>query len=505
MWRSRGGSATRCYLRLDRGRDGRSLSSINIATGAVDDLTGRWPTRLQFRNPEVSPNGRTVVLDAFTEGRSDLWLANLDGSNLRRLTDDAYVDRYPVWIGNEAVVFQSNRGGQLDLWRMSIASRRRTQLTSSQQEELATDATADGGTIAFEQASQSNTLWQHDLSSGAVRQLTGDALGDYWPSVSESGRRIVFQRTRPTPQEGFQFLDAQVFSATFTGSPVEPQPIAEGFGPRLSPDGQWVAYYQRLPGVRNMRVLIKSLATGEGRTLSDRGVLPAITATSMPVDLVGQTMAWGPNGTHLFYLAIGDAGYEVHRADVTSSSAPVVVVGGEAGATFKDIYVSAGGALAWIAVTKEELSVQVLEPPSASRSLPPIKRSPSTIHYLAGWTSDRAVLLQRTQQRGSVYEIQFSELSLDGKSRPVAVVTDAVVPTAHIDTARGRVLLTRDESGVHNVFAVALGDGAVTRLTNNQSPGVSFSGVQSLRSQAIVFAREERKRDIWLSQRKTVN
>ena len=494
------------YLRLDRGDAGRSLSSINLSTGRTDDITARWPRKLDFRNPQVSPDGKTVVLDAFTDGRSDLWTARLDGSGLKRLTEDADVDRYPVWVGNGAVAYQSNAGGQLDLWRISVTTGRSRQLTSSQHEEIASDGSADGGTIAFEQLSPSNSLWRLDLANAGLRQLTGDALGDYWPSVSERAGRLVFQRTHPKPQEGFQFLDAQVFTAPLDASSLDAQQLGDGFDPRLSPDGTWVAYYQRLPGVRSLRVLVKNLGNGETRTLSDRGAMPAIAATGLPVDRVGQTMAWSPNGADLFYLALSDAGPEVHRVDLAAQAAPAVITRGAPGTVFRDLYVSPEGhSVAWISSSKDSLVVEVVDLPATRRSFPAIKREAPAQHYLAGWTSDTNVLMLRTHRRGTDYEIELKDVPPVGVSRTVAVVEDAPVPAVHVDAQRRRVLLTRNEGGVHNIYAVSLRDGAMTKITNNQTPGVSFSGIQSLRADAVVFAREERKRDIWLVQRKPVN
>jgi hypothetical protein len=147
----------------------------------------------------------------------------------------------------------------------------------------------------------------------------------------------------------------------------------------------------------------------------------------------------------------------------------------------------------------------MLELPSARRTLATVPREPSVSHYLAGWTSATSVLLQRALRRGSSYQLQWREASVGGNLREVASVADSPVPAVHVDTHRGRLLLTRDENGVHNIYAVSLRDGSPTKITNNETPGVSFSGIQSLRANAIVFAREERKRDIWLVQRKPVN
>jgi hypothetical protein len=71
--------------------------------------------------------------------------------------------------------------------------------------------------------------------------------------------------------------DARILVAQTGATPLETRAVADGFGARLSPDGRWVAYYQRLPEPDRLRLLIKNLATGEGRILSDRCVLPTLT------------------------------------------------------------------------------------------------------------------------------------------------------------------------------------------------------------------------------------
>ncbi len=495
------------FVQLNRGAAGHALVSITLTGGLAQEVSTTWPSTVKFRSFGLSANGRFVAFSGILDGRSDLWLANLDGSEPQRLTDDDYIDRYPVWVGNEAIVFQSNRGGQLDLWRLSVATRRATQITSSHPEEVASDASADGGIVVFEQLSNSNNLWRVDVPTGASRQLTGDALGDYWPSVSEAGARIAFQRTRPTPHEGFQFLDARVFVAPLAPSSLEAQPIADGFSPRLSADGAWLAYYQRLPDLRHFRLLVKNLATGEERTISDRSDMQVVTAALLPVEWLNRTMTWSPTEPHLYFIvsgADGSSGHEVHRVDLQASGPPVVLARADAGARIVDLAVSPDGqTVAWLETTKEQAVIQVLTMPQSRKSLPAVARESGASYYLAGWSRQDAVLVKRSQRRGHVQEVQLIEVPLTGPVRTVATIDQAAVAAVGLDMMRGRVMITRNEQGVHNIYAVSLRDGATQKLTNNESPGVSFSGIQPLRADAIVFAREERKRDIWVVQRKT--
>jgi serine/threonine protein kinase/Tol biopolymer transport system component len=69
-----------------------------------------------IRDHELSPDGEWI---AFTEAgvREDLFVARVDGTQYRRLTDDAFRDRGPAWAPDGArVAFYSDRAGGYDLW-----------------------------------------------------------------------------------------------------------------------------------------------------------------------------------------------------------------------------------------------------------------------------------------------------------------------------------------------------------------------------------------------------
>ena len=64
----------------------------------------------------VSPDGLLLVLSS-AGVVEDLWIARTDGTALRRLTDDAYRDRAPVWAPDgKEIAFYSNRTGKYEIW-----------------------------------------------------------------------------------------------------------------------------------------------------------------------------------------------------------------------------------------------------------------------------------------------------------------------------------------------------------------------------------------------------
>jgi len=490
------------YLDVDdRGK--QALLLLDLPSGKVENVSARWSKLPAFRRTDVSPDGSHIVMDGNVGGQIDLWIANLDGSNPRRLTNDASIEREPLWTSVDTIVFRSNRGGQLDLWQFAMSTGRLTQLTMSQMAETASGAAKDGSVVAFEQTSSVPSLWRLNLKTGASKQLTGDALGDSWPSLASDGDRIAFQRARPTPSEGYQFFDARILVGSVSDV-AKSTGVDDGFAARLSRDGAWVAYFQRSAVDTQLRLLVKNVATGETRTLSERCVPPGLSALAPPTDWTDQTLLWSRTGAHLYFLAYADEGVEIRGLDLAVPRQDTSVVFAVPGGRIRDLRISPSGhALAYVVRPKGMKVDQVLVwDVAAGRAIPVASEPglPSSL-YLPGWSSDNALVLMRSNYKSGSYQLEVTELRLDGRRRNIGRVPDAALPTGHVDSLRGRIFLSRATDGAHNLFAMSLADGSMRQVTENDSPGVSFSGVQLSSDDSIVYARDERKRDVWLVRR----
>ena len=82
----------------------------------------------QMIGPTFSPDGRRIAFVGATGERSDVYVMNVDGSGLRRLTNDLYGDAQPSWSPDgRYIAVASERGAQSDLaelrfgsWRISL-------------------------------------------------------------------------------------------------------------------------------------------------------------------------------------------------------------------------------------------------------------------------------------------------------------------------------------------------------------------------------------------------
>jgi tetratricopeptide (TPR) repeat protein/predicted Ser/Thr protein kinase len=70
-------------------------------------------------NPEASPDGQRVAFMSLRDGNWEIYVANLDGSGLRRLTDNPANDGLPAWSPDgRFIAFVSERDGNWAVWVM---------------------------------------------------------------------------------------------------------------------------------------------------------------------------------------------------------------------------------------------------------------------------------------------------------------------------------------------------------------------------------------------------
>jgi Tol biopolymer transport system component len=287
------------------------------------------------------------------DGQEDLWTVNLDGSSLRSLTADSPFDKDPLWIGDgDRVAFQSNRGGQTDLWQIDVRTKTLTALVTGEAEEVAESSSADGRILSVQRLTKNANLWM--FAGGSAQQLTQDSLNDYSPVLSADGRVLAFQRSQPTPSRGYTILDARVFVAPFDGRSVPDAKLeAEGFGPDLSKDGQWLAYMQMSDVPRRMTLSVRDLRAGATTVVSRTASLRAL-AASPPIDWSNRLTAWSQTGADLYFVD-WPATFELRRyhAGDPAPQPPLVTVPDKT--SMRDLHLAPEtGHLAYITGNSEE-------------------------------------------------------------------------------------------------------------------------------------------------------
>jgi len=195
-----------------------------------------------FRNARVSPDGRRAVLAIYDSPTWNLWMLDIARDSLTRFTFDELLDRNPVWTPDgEWVIYSAIHGAaSTNLFRKrSNGTGEAERLTESPHHHDAFSISPDGKTVAMTQVT---------------------------PGL---GYDIMLMRLDPGPQEPEVYL-----RTPFT----EQQP-------RISYDGDWIAYASDETGQMEIYVRPFSGSGGQIKVSSDGGARPA----------------WSPEGSELLY------------------------------------------------------------------------------------------------------------------------------------------------------------------------------------------------------------
>ena len=230
---------TLVYLPLTGVGGGNELFWVDRVTGEETPLAA---PRRGYVHPRISPDGTLVAVDS-RDQQADIWVWDLTGETLTRLTVDAARDRSPTWTPDgQRVIFSSERAGTPALfWR-------------------AADATGTAEPLGESESSQ-------------VPQ-----------AVAPDGRVVVVQEERAG--------NANLITVSLTGDPVSEDLLVTEFNEGnavLSPDGQWVAYQSDASGT--FEVYVRPF--------------PDVDAALHQISTNGGTHPlWAPDGSELFYLDV---------------------------------------------------------------------------------------------------------------------------------------------------------------------------------------------------------
>jgi tricorn protease len=234
----------------------------------------------------------------------DLWLADLATHAFRRLTDDPGVDTEPVWFG-DALVFVSERGGQMNLWRLDPASGAVTALTKYADYDVRYPAT-DGRRVVFEHG-DGLALW--DATSGTTRELRFDLHSDRIharPRVVAALPQLASVAFGPSGKRLLVSSRGQILSAPVENGEVRvvaTQSASRCQRPAWSPDGRRAAFVSDASGEEQLWLA------------SSNGGEPSV----LTHELHGQlgTPMWSPDGKR---LAITDREMRVMLVDAATGA-----------------------------------------------------------------------------------------------------------------------------------------------------------------------------------------
>lgn len=202
--------------------------------------------------PAWSPDGQRIAFVSERDGNPEIYLMNANGSNQTRLTTDPGIDWFPAWSPDgDYIAFASNREGNFNIYLMSIDGIDVTRYTAGREAYLWPTWAPDGQRLAYHSATFEGAalciLDVEPLMQDTPRTsplCRGNGLTrDSNPAWSPDGERIAFQRSLQT-ETMIYFVSANDESS--------PTPVTQSgninWFPAWSPDGSQLAYTASVKG-----------------------------------------------------------------------------------------------------------------------------------------------------------------------------------------------------------------------------------------------------------------
>jgi len=466
----------------------------------LSQLTGAHSTP-SLRWVDVRDDGKKMVFASDESPGSVLWVSNVDGSDMKRLTDNRFVRRSPCWLGpgGKEVAFLSDESGQRDVWKLRVSDGMAQPLTGGSGGIEDLTCARDGRGLVLHRQHQRADLWERG-PNGRDYQLTSDSREDLMGTVV--GDLLAFQRTRTRMASGHSLFDASIVLATLRGHTVEGSRVLveDGFSPRLSPDGRWVAFL-RYPSEAggSYSILAVTDTAGTDWQVTDRYLIPPFRFLP-PVAWSARHVAWSPSGPSLYFLAGSPSGRPVlMRADMAPGGPETrTVLDFAAGEEPMGLAPSPEGERLAYLVHVPVRGVRELRlwDPTGGRSRVLFTDSSAVELHTAGWISEEGpIVLIRSLQPTGDESGEPILVGLQGDLRHLPVLDHAIGAQAKVLPGTSRLLAPFVEGDVPSLAALDLDD-EVARWTVFME-GFPYSALEALDGGRLLYARHELNADVW--------
>ena len=296
-----------------RGRRGTRAGSVAIGLVVAAGLlstTGAAPSN----GIVPGPNG-LIAFESNRGGDNDIYVMNSDGTIEVNLTKHPANDVFPAWSPDGTqITFASDRhqANNLDVYVMNVDGSGVTQLTNSPGEDRGTSWTSDGETIVFHSARNRDATHTFDVfvmnaDGSAETKIFTNGSAAYVCGDSTNGIIVFNSSSNPvgTNPEG----DFEIFTMDMSGGNV--QQITHNTvldsGPKWSPDCSTISYNSLDAGSSLDVHRVDANGTDDVNLTNAPGVFDAFSA-------------WSPDGQEIVFSSDREVNFELFKMSAVDGS-----------------------------------------------------------------------------------------------------------------------------------------------------------------------------------------
>ena len=245
-------------------------------------------THVDIATPALSPDGKRIVFEQLIEGKEQLFVMDLDGSNSVQLTHGPNGHENPAWSPDgQKLALVSDEGDQQVIYTMNTDGTAMRPVTARIGHAIHPNWSPDSKSVIYCSSDdlhppQKNPaeIYSVTVDTNKIVTLIAGGINTY-PSWSPDGKKIVFRKI-------INGNNSEIFVANADGSDprnLSHNPAFDGW-PSWSPDGARIAFASNRRGNYKIFLMnadgsnVRLLADSEGRATEPR---------------------WSPDGTTVFF------------------------------------------------------------------------------------------------------------------------------------------------------------------------------------------------------------
>ena len=256
------------WLSIDVMADGQTLIFDLLGDLYTLPISGGQAARITSglgydSQPRVSPDGNWIAFVSDRSGSVNLWIAKPDGSDARKLSDEAHFEFIsPAWTADSQYVVVTKTALKPELAMYHIDGGSGVTLAGAKEDDkfwgVGAVASPDGRYLYFAKGEKSNgpvedfpaaQVSRYDFLSGKIDQVTRAEGGAVRPELSPDGSQLVYG-TRDEARTGLRMRDLQTGADRWLAYPIQ-RDAQENFRPpsrdvlpgySFTPDGQTIVF-----------------------------------------------------------------------------------------------------------------------------------------------------------------------------------------------------------------------------------------------------------------------
>ena len=246
------GNSELCNFNL--GSDSISLTTTNM----VQDNGADW---------HVPSDKRKILFKSRKTGNDEIFIMNVDGSEVTNLSQHPAEDRRPWWSPDgKTIYFETNRNGNWDIYQMNNDGTDPKPIYDSEAEEKYPGVSDDAQRVCFLHFNDKQMgLFKMKTDGTELQQLTdfnelGEGVYDSYPTWSPDSKMICFASNRDTriaPTRSGE-TGLEIYTMQADGSNVQRLTFndAEDSLPVFSPDGKNILFNSSRTGKYHLYTML---------------------------------------------------------------------------------------------------------------------------------------------------------------------------------------------------------------------------------------------------------